>query len=216
MGLSNRYKELRVRLRELRKYLLPAKFSPTGDYTDRQIDRARGYRLLVHAEIESFLEDISREAVTSAIREWKIHQRPSSIIISFLASYHSSWNVSEEMSNEEIIKIAKSRKNMKDSVSEIIDLAQRQFTQKLKDNHGIKDKNFKTLMLPIGIDIICLDQTWLTNLDGFGAKRGEVAHKAKRTLEAINPKDEYDLVKQLLVGLELLDKDVMRIRKEIT
>ena len=38
--------------------MLPEKFSPTGDYSDRQLDRARGFRLLAHAEIEAFLEDI--------------------------------------------------------------------------------------------------------------------------------------------------------------
>lgn len=165
MRVSNRFKELRARLRELKLHLLPNTFSPTGDYSDRQQDRARGYRLLVHAEIESYLEDVSRETVTQAIRDWKSNQKPSIVIVSFLASYHSSWNVVEEITNEEIIQIAKSRKNVKDSVEEVIDLAQRQFTQKLKENHGVKDKNFKTLILPLGVEISSLDQTWLTNLD---------------------------------------------------
>ncbi|MBU2887457.1 hypothetical protein KO507_16950 [Gilvimarinus agarilyticus] len=214
MRLSNRFKELRGRLRELRLHLLPANFSPTGDYTDRQQDRARGYRLLVHAEIESYLEDVSRETVTQAIRDWKTSNKPSNIIVSFLAAYHSSWSVTEEIKNEELIQIAKSRKNAKDSVVEVIDLAQRQFTKKLKDNHGIKDKNFKTLILPTGIDIGSLDQTWLTNIDSFGTKRGEVAHKAKRTQGTINPKDEFESVQALLNGLEDLDKKIMQLRSE--
>jgi uncharacterized protein YjbJ (UPF0337 family) len=214
MRLSNRFKELRSRLRELRLHLLPANFSPTGDYTDRQQDRARGYRLLVHAEIESYLEDVSRETVTQAIRDWKTSNKPSNIIVSFLAAYHSSWSVTEEIKNEELIQIAKSRKNAKDSVVEVIDLAQRQFTQKLKDNHGIKDKNFKTLILPTGIDIGSLDQTWLTNIDSFGTKRGEVAHKAKRTQGTINPKDEFESVQALLNGIEDLDKKIVQLRSE--
>lgn len=214
MRLSNRFKELRSRLRELRLHLLPANFSPTGDYTDRQQDRARGYRLLVHAEIESYLEDVSRETVTQAIRDWKTSNKPSNIIVSFLAAYHSSWSVTEEIKNEEIIQIAKSRKNAKDSVVEVIDLAQKQFTQKLKDNHGIKDKNFKTLILPTGIDIGSLDQTWLTNIDSFGTKRGEVAHNAKRTQGTINPKDEFESVQALLNGIEDLDKKIVQLRSE--
>lgn len=212
MRLSDSFKELKTRLRELRNHLLPAKYSLTGDYTDRQQDRARGYRLLAHAEIESYLEDVSRETVTQAIKKWKENNKPSIVIVSFLASYHSSWNVTEEINNEEIMKIARSRKNIKESVAEIIDLAQLQFTKKLKDNHGIKDKNFKTLILPTGINISELDQTWLTNLDSFGTKRGEVAHKAKRTQGAINPKDEFDSVMKLLVGIEELDRKIMRIR----
>ncbi|TMP39872.1 HEPN domain-containing protein [Pseudoalteromonas rubra] len=212
MRVSNRFKELKTRLRELRLHLLPNTFSPTGDYSDRQQDRARGYRLLVHAEIESYLEDVSKETVTEAIRDWKANQKPSIVIVSFLASYHSSWNVVEEVNNEEIIQIAKSRKNGKDSVEQVIDLAQKQFTKKLKDNHGVKDKNFKTLILPLGVEISSLDQTWLTNLDSFGTKRGEVAHKAKRAQGSINPKDEFDLVNSLLVGIEELDKKIVRVK----
>jgi len=211
MRVSNRFKELKTRLTELKRHLLPNKFSPTGDYSDRQQDRARGYRLLVHAEIESYLEDVSRETVTQAVRDWKSNKKPTIVIISFLASYHSSWNVLEEIKNEEIIQIAKSRKNGKDSVEEVIDLAQKQFTQKLKDNNGVKDKNFKTLILPLGVEINSLDQTWLTNLDGFGTKRGEIAHKAKGAQGSINPKDEFDLVSSLMVGIEYLDREIVRV-----
>jgi hypothetical protein len=193
--------------------MLPKTFSPTGDYTERQQDRARGYRLLAHAEIESYLEDISRETVTHAIKEWKANSKPSFVIISFIASYHSSSSASNELSNNEILNIAKSRKNIKKSVNEIIDLAQSQFTQKVRDNHGIKDKNFKTLVVPIGVDIDSLDQTWLTNLNSFGTERGKVAHQTKRAHGAVNPKDEYNSVMTLLSGLEDLDKKVIEISK---
>ncbi|MGZ8935232.1 MAG: HEPN domain-containing protein [Methylobacter sp.] len=199
---------MRSRLAELRNHLLPRKFSPTGVYTDRQLDLARGYRLLVHAEIESYLEDVTRDVVTMAIQDWKNNQKPSLVLISFLASYHSSWNIDEEVSNEEIIKIAKSRKNVKDSVNEIIDLAQKQFIQKIKDNHGIKSKNLKTLVLPAGVNVDGLDLTWLTNLDNFGSQRGETAHKTKRATGQINPQDEYSTVKALLKGLEEFDRQI--------
>jgi hypothetical protein len=188
--------------------MLPERFSPTGDYSDRQLDRARGYRLLVHAEIESYLEDVSRDVVTRAIIEWKINKKPSILLMSFLSTYHSSWNVNNDLSNEEIIQIAKSRNNVKDTVDEIIELAQRQFIQRVKDNHGVKEKNFKILIIPTGIDVDELDRTWLTNLDNFGGLRGEVAHKSKRATGIINPKDEYDTVKSLLIGLEDLDRRI--------
>ena len=44
MSVSARFKQLRTRLAELREHLLPKSFSLTGDYTDRELDRARGYR----------------------------------------------------------------------------------------------------------------------------------------------------------------------------
>lgn len=211
MPTSDRFKEMRARLVELRKHMLPISFSPIGDYSDRQLDRARGYRLLVHAEIESYLEDISKDTVTNSIREWKSNGKPSTVLIAFLASYHSSWNVNDKINNEEIIRIAQSRKNIKDSVSEVIDLAQKQFIKKIKKNHGIKDNNFKMLILPTSIDIDKLDTTWLTNLDNFGIKRGEIAHKTKKATSLINPKDEYTSVKGLLAGLETLDRQICNL-----
>lgn len=204
MIVSARYNELRARVTELRKHLLPGQFSPTGDYTERQMDRARGYRILVHAEIESYLEDVVKEVIIDCIRIWKDDRKPSSLLISFLASYHSAWNVNDDISNQEIIQIAKSRKN-KDSVEEIINFAQNQFSTIIKENRGVKERNLKALILPTGIDIDALDQTWITNLDNFGSLRGQVAHNAKRTTDQINPKDEYDNVTALLKGLKDLD-----------
>lgn len=211
MALSVRYKEMLSRLRELRKHMLPAKFSPTATYTDRQLDHARGYRLLVHAEMESYIEDISRDAVTKAIQSWKSNRKASEIMLSFLAAYHSSWSVNDTVGNEEIIKLAKERVNVKDSINEIIDKAQTQFLRRVKGNNGIKDKNFKELILPVGVDVSELDQTWLTNLDNFGSLRGEIAHKTKGATGVINPKDEYETVKQLVTGLESLDRKILNL-----
>ncbi len=208
MELSQRFKQLESRLTELQKNLLPDEFSSTGQYNDKEQDRARGYRLLAHAEIESYLEDIARETVTEAIRRWKKESKPSLPLISFLASYHSSWNIDDQASNEEIIKIAKSRRNAKDSIDEIINLAQTQYQNRLRDNHGIKENNLFTLIVPIGIDISELDSTWLTNLNNFGSLRGNVAHNSKLTTGEINPKDELSNINSLLVGLAQLDEKI--------
>lgn len=160
--------------------------------------------MLVHAEIESYLEDIVKETVTDCIRDWKSNRKPSSLLIAFLASYHSSWSVNDDISNQEIMEIAKSRKR-KDSVSEIIDAAQKQFVKIIENNHGVRENNLKSLVLPTGVDINELDQTWLASLDSFGKLRGEIAHKTKRTTTQVNPEDELDRVKSLLQGLRELD-----------
>lgn len=193
--------------------MLPKKFSPTGDYTERQRDHARGYRLLAHAEIESYLEDVSRATVTEAIRLWKKEGQPTKQLISFLASYHSSWSVSDNVANEEIIRIAKSRTNIKESVEKVIDLAQTQFLQRVKENHGIKENNFHMLIVPTGIDPSELDATWITNLDNFGNLGGAVAHNTKRATGEINPQDEFTTVAKLISGLGELDKRLCQLQQ---
>lgn len=205
MANSVRFEEMSTRLTELHRHLLPTVFSATGEYSDEELDRARGYRLLVHAEIEAYLEDISRAVVTNAIRLWKHDKQPTFSIIAFLASYHSGWSVGDDVNNEEIVKLARSR-SIKDSIDEIIDLAQIQFIKKLNNNHGVREKNLKSLMLPTGVDIDDIDSTWITNLDDFGKLRGDLAHKTKSATDEINPMDEYTRVKSLLKGLQDLDQ----------
>lgn len=68
------------------------------------------------------------------------------------------------------------------------------------------------IMIPTGIDVSSLDQTWLTNINSFGTKRGEVAHHSKGTQGSLNPRDEFDTVKALLLGIEKLDRLLMQLR----
>lgn len=209
MALSKRFRELQKRLSELRRNMLPERFSPTGLYTDRQQDRARGYRLLVHAEIESYLEDIVRVVITDKIRAWKNGRVPSNLLLAFLACYHSGWNEYDEEQKVRIIELARARKKITDTVEEIINQAQAQFIQQLKNNHGVREKNLKMLVLPTGIDPGDLDNTWISNLDDFGKRRGDVAHRTKTTTGSINPEDEYNRVETLIKGLKDLDNKLV-------
>ena len=75
MVRSRRFKVLVVRLDELRGRLLPPKFSQTGQYSAAQYDMAKAYVLLVHAEVEAFLEDRSREKAKKLEKVWRTKAR---------------------------------------------------------------------------------------------------------------------------------------------
>jgi hypothetical protein len=211
MRQTIRFVELRKRLIELRRRMLPKKFSPTGDYSERQKDHARGYRLLVHAEIESYIEDIAKEVILNAIRKWDDSGKPSQTIIAFLACYHSSWNPDDIETQSEVIKLAKNRKCMGDCVKDIISAAVGQYMDQLKKNNGIKKKDLQRILVPTGVDLTTVDQTWLTNLDNFGEARGIVAHKTARANIDIDPKSEHDSIKELMSGLKDLDVVLNRL-----
>lgn len=207
MSLSEKYIQLEARLHELRTHLLPEQFSEIGIYTSQQLDMFKGYRLLVHAEFESYLEDISKETIFASIRKWKANKLPSITIVSFLAAYHSSWSVSDELHNEEIIKLAKGRTHPKESIQDTLTIASKQFNTKLSSNNGIKADNFKTLIFPTGIDIDELDPALLTELDNFGVARGDIAHNSsKKVTTEINPQDELSKVTFLLSCIKTLDE----------
>jgi hypothetical protein len=207
MAHTQRFNILKARLRELRKRMLPSIFSPTGNYSDRQKDHARGYRLLAHAEIESYVEDAAREVIFKALRDWTLTQKPSKTIVAFMSCYHSSWRPDDTNAQDEVLRLARNRKCIADNAKEILDAASNQYIEQLKNNHGIRTKNLQRILVPAGIDLTTLDQTWLTNIDTFGELRGRVAHNsAARVTESIDPKTEYDRVKGLLEGLKNLDE----------
>ncbi|EEJ0288678.1 hypothetical protein S490_003051 [Salmonella enterica subsp. enterica] len=213
MAQSERFILLQERLGELRRHLLPADFSPIGEYEPVQLDMAKGYRLLTHAEFESYLEDISKDTVLYALNQWKRNKVPSMTIVSFLAAYHSCWSVGDEQNNQELIDLSRGRANPKDSLNEIMTIASKQFISKISSNHGIKAKNFKLLILPTGVDIDELEPQMLPKLDSFGAKRGEVAHLSARVNQQINPKDELDDVNFILDCFRELDKKLCALKE---
>lgn len=213
MAESERFIALRERLSELRKHLLPVEFSPIGEYDSLQLDMAKGYRLLTHAEFESYLEDISKATVLYALQQWKKHKTPSMTIVSFLAAYHSCWSTGDDQNNQELIDLSRARTNPKDSLNEIMNIASKQYINKIDSNHGIKAKNFKSLILPTGIDIDELEPEMLPKLDSFGSKRGEIAHLSSRVNQQINPKDELDDVNFLLDCFRELDLKLASIKE---
>lgn len=208
MANSSRFRELRQRLAELRRHMLPAKFSPTGAYSGRQIDRTRGYRLLAHAEIESFIEEIAKEAAVTKISEWKKKRLASDLLICFLAFYHAGWTSEPE---NEPINDQNSRPKVRDSVSEAVDMAMRQYNAILESNHGIREPNIKKMILPLGVRKEDLDHTWLIEMDQFGRNRGDLAHNSFKALQPIDPKSELETINRLLTGLGQLDRSISKL-----
>lgn len=203
MPKSDLFRELLARLTELRKHFLPSKFSPTGTYRERNYDRARAYRLLVHAEIEHYLERIAERAVLDCIKNWRADKTASDIIICLLASYHSGWG--DDSENSEALPIT-SKNNIKAGVDKVIQNTLDQYMHILRTNHGIREENLKNIFIPIGIRFVDLDPTWLIDITSFGKDRGEVAHRSNKAQQAIDPKTEYERVKVLIIGLGELDQ----------
>lgn len=216
MASSREFRLLEKRLSQLRDTLLPRLFDPTGKYTAVEIDSALGYRLLAHAEIEIYLEEISKNIVLKSVKYWVRNRKPTPTLIATLASYHSGWKFNDDSNHNEIIEIAKTRSE-KNSLKNIIDNAATQYVNKVKGNHGVKEENLKVLLLPTGIDWDGLDPTWVLDMTNFGELRGKSAHTSsyKYTVSEINPKDEYDRVNGLLVGLKILDHKLQELNKKI-
>lgn len=202
MPRSARFLSLFERLAALRTHMLPQEFSPLGEYSDAQRDAARGYRVLVHAEIEHYLEDRANEVRVAAVKSWKGTMQPNLTVLALLAYWNAEWPVSESVTFPPEKLPDKSEFT---AITAAIDKASGSYMHHWKKNNGLKITNLRLMLRPIGIDVDRLDAAFLGNMDSFGATRGLIAHSAVANSREINPKDELACVEQIIAGLETLD-----------
>lgn len=203
MSNTLRYSELSNRLAELEEHLITKEFSEVGDYEEHVKDMARGYRLLAHAEIESYLEDVVRQIADKTLAKWQVSNVGSKELISVLAALKNDPEISD--------KQLSSLKTTEETVNYSFVL----FKKRITKNNGIKEKDVKALMSPIGFDVEALIPELVPLLDSFGTKRGEVAHSTSLKKE-INPKDEVADVKNIHGYLEKLDQKMFTVIESLT
>jgi hypothetical protein len=217
MANSRRYRQLLSQLHQLRKNYLPRNWDPTGNYSPRKYHLILAYRLFAHAEIESFLEDIILELVEKKFDTWKRTKKPNYIMICILAASKCGWQDIE--TNEMSLRTIEPPKIKKDdnSITDWIERAVYQFKDEIiKKNHGIQMSDIKRLIMPLGISMADLDQTWLTSMQSFGGQRGFVAHTSRLGIRTLpDPKTELETVeKHLIPGIKILDEKIFKIDKE--
>jgi hypothetical protein len=198
MARSARLRALESRLAELRRHMLPRAFDPTGSYTDREFDRARGYRLLAHAEIEACLEDLATSVINDAFKAWGLDRRPRQCLIAVLAYYEGK----QPAVPEQISAVGASPMPLRARLEQ----ARNAYVNWVRnDNHGVREHNVLRLLLPVGVLESDLDAAWLQAIDGFGSARGDTAHQALRTQQPPDPKSELQTVAAIVLGLRKLD-----------
>lgn len=202
---STRFQELKKRVRELKLHLLPD-FSPTGTYTVRQLDRVRGYRLLVHAEFEAFLEDRVRQVANGVLNKWSTDKKLRPALFSLLSFYLKQEIVSHKQLKDEY---AGTRKRINDCLTE----ANQSFNAAVTQNNGVREKDILRLLFPVGLKNTEIDGVWLSTIDSFGVNRGEVAHTSFKTHQPLDPKNEFETVKIILEGLKEIDSILTKLAK---
>jgi RiboL-PSP-HEPN len=206
MPKSARFRTLTRELNRLKKQFLP-KISPTALYYDRQLARTLAYRVLAHAEIESYLEERAWEVVQNAKTVWDTTGKTTRTLICLIG--FSGLTMDEPPDTLTPKKGSKTVKEEKIKISKKIDLALESFKRVISQNHGVKEDHILALLLPIGIDSDGLDPAWLATMNTFGENRGEVAHKSAtsyRTVQPPDPATELNTVKQITHELLKIDE----------
>lgn len=209
MHNSKRYQQLLRREAQLRKHLLP-KLSPTGNYTKRQLDKTRAYRLLVHAELESYFEERGKDIAIRAVKCWDTTQKLSLVLIHLLSYSDYNWG-----NPPDSLTAALSRKgDVPILLTDKLNKALTMYISKLGNNHGIKEKNIFQILIPIGFQPADFDQVWLGTIDQFGTTRGEVAHTSVKAQQLIDPGNEQKKVALIIAGLKEIDYRLNTLAKQ--
>ena len=149
MPKSVRFRMLTKELNRLKRQFLP-KINPTGSYSERQLAHTLAYRVLVHAEIEAYLEDRVWEVALNAKNHWDSQGKTCRSLICLLGFSGQMMEAPPDTLTP--TKGSKALPPEKIKVNKKIDLAINSFKRSIDQNHGIKETNLLALLLPIGID----------------------------------------------------------------
>jgi hypothetical protein len=161
---------LQARLDRLAVSLLPTD-KPFGGFMESEEDRLRAYILLVHAEIEFFLEELGKDVVEAAVRvSTAVNCRP---VVSRLIYMKTKGTA-------EITRLTP------DLISGVTSF----YEGIVDNNHGLRALHLMRLFMPLGLTHRDFDEVFLGNLEAFGRKRGGIAHSSIRLIQGTQPSTE--------------------------
>lgn len=194
---TGHYQTLCERFKELGNAFLPEEFNPTGEYDDYVFERARAYKAMTHAELESYFEEIGKAIAKKAWEDWKTNQKASKVLVALMIFQSKAENIPDS---------AKQKQNKE--TRNLIDMVQDAYTSYIKyingNNNGIKEKNLLHIFLPLGIELTDFPEDLLTSCDSYGSERGEIVHKT-RAKQLLQPADAQQSAENLLKQVEELD-----------
>ncbi|MGX1615682.1 HEPN domain-containing protein [Micromonospora chalcea] len=202
---TRRLKTLQRRVRQLESRFLPTA-NPTGFYSQRQYDGVRAYVVLTHAEIESYVEDVTQDILLAAKTRWLNSQRTGRCIAALML-----YGARSVQPPKAIV-----RQTANDTFeAHVIRLLREHERYVSQDNHGIKEKNLLSVLLPVGVLEADLDPVWLATMNSFGGQRGAVAHNSVIKVQTPpDPQQMRQTVADILLGLETLEPVLLKLKRK--
>ena len=212
MGVSRRWKLLKLQIDNLRKQFLPNPFNPLGQYPNGRRVQAytRAFLVLSHAEIETYLEDWAKDLARASEKAWTSPRKRVTMPMAFLLT-----SVAKRIEIPRTLS-GPGSKDCPRQLAEVSVKLFQEFYRRVNDNNGIKERNVLTLFGPLGVPASALGSTLLPNLDNFGALRGIHAHhSAKAVPSVLDPDVEYRRVTALVDEIGPLDEWLVLYKRRI-
>ncbi len=194
---SHAYLNLKTGLNDLSKTFLNFAHNPSGRYSEKNKLYAKAFVVFAHTQFEDYIEGCAREILSIAENRWRNDLRTTNQTILHLCSFHSDkQKIPQELPTKNIW-------------SERIGACINQHYSLIEQNHGISEKHFCRLFVPIGLDITKLDSVLFSDLATFSQIRGKHAHSYKSGTDF----DPFD-VKQKADNICYLLKEFDKIQIE--
>ena len=191
--MSPDWRALRDRRMELRKALLPRRFSNLGNYTDKQRYDAAAFRFLFNAELESYFESIAKRVARYAEDKWKNDGLTTPAMVALCARGQSQVSAPTQISSVDPVRYLDRR----------LDAELLKLRQAVNKNNGAKSHNILKMFIPLGLDETALDPSLTAECDALGSRRGVLAHNSGHGVIAlVDPRDEFDKSNQIVIMLK--------------
>lgn len=176
----------------LRMKYLPARFSPTGNYSPDQYTDTASFILAAHAGMESYIEQLAQDKISLLDRAIKAGKRPRAATV--LLS--SSFNQKQPACPANVLEIGDTsyrEERLLDALNKV--------RIRAEANNGIRTKHVLPIFIPLGVDETKVDTNLLNDLDQFGKLRGDVAHNAQWNWPALpDPRDARNRAVSIVTG----------------
>jgi len=203
---SAQYDQMVERVKALRKALLPYHLQvAVGNLTPDISIKALSYRLLCHAEIESYFENRATEINGLISAAWKNHRHVSYPTLCMLGFSGFQMELPPD-SFQDPVKKTKVDGRLGKSIGNYNYYVTRK-------NNGITEKSLVKMLLPLGIEISVIDPLLVVEFNNFATLRGSAAHQstAGHVQAGVSPYDERERVSRLLKGMKAIDKELDRV-----
>lgn len=201
---SKHFKDFNKNLDTIEKTFLSMDIKPDGAYNLHELTMARAYGILVHAEIESYFENIAKEIVLKSYNKWILDKKSSHVLMSIAAFSHPKKEIPGNMSNQKV--------NDEGLIEKRLDTCVKKYMGIIDRNHGIKEENLLKILLPLGIHLNDIDNTFLISADSFGHYRGNLAHNSIKTKSLTDPFAKKKEVNYLLTEIRKLDTKINSLK----
>ena len=183
---SKQYCELRERIASLEERYLPSIADPLGEYPQDVQDNARACILLVHAEIEWYLENMSSLLADRAVND-VANEAHSALSAALLFNTDPG-------------------KEKPDSALSAVKGAAGLHKKIVQGNNGLKSADVSKLFDPFFFGGMQPDTDLISELDSFGTKRGESAHIGAfgivKEINAYETREQINKLVSLLGGFD--------------